>query len=88
MALRAVISTSEELMSEIDTQLPEEDEETELNIGDHHTEILGDLLDAYMFLEWEDLPHGEEYRADLDLVNDVRDKLVDDTDDANIDMTG
>lgn len=70
-ALRAVLKASNHLAGEVEDQLPAENEDVTLELDDSHIEVVGHLLEAYQFVEWEELPDGEEYRGDLDVVRDV-----------------
>jgi len=75
-ALRAVLEVSDHLVGEVEDQLPGEEEDVTLELDGAHIEVLGHLLEAYQFVQWEELPDGKEYRADLDVVRDVENAVT------------
>ncbi|GAA0289603.1 hypothetical protein [Halarchaeum salinum] len=75
-ALRAVLKASNDLTEDVEDQLPSENEDATVELDDAHIDVVDHLLEAYQFVEWDELPEGEEYRADLDVVRDVKSSIT------------
>jgi hypothetical protein len=74
-ALRAVLNTASEIVSDMEEKLPEEDERVEVSLSTNQAELVAGLLEVYQFLEWDELPDGKEYRYDFDVVRDTLEKV-------------
>ncbi|MFQ3477078.1 hypothetical protein HKK80_12605 [Halonotius sp. F2-221B] len=74
-AIKAVLNTSEEISGELDDQLPEGESSVELELENKHREMLSALLSGYKDILTEELPEGEEYHADFDVIKDVEDEI-------------
>jgi len=77
-AVRAVLKTSDHITDEVEEQLPEENQDVTLELNeDKHVEMLGHILEGYEWVVDGELPEGREYRADFDVVRDVKSRVTD-----------
>lgn len=73
--LRRVLAASNEFIGDVDAQLPDEDEETVIEVEDQHVEVVAHLLEAYQNVYVEDIPEDAEY-ADLDVIREIEDRIT------------
>lgn len=74
-AMGAVLKANKELINELDDHLPDDESSVKIELENKHQEILMANLEAYKGIHTEDLPEGEEYIADIDVVDDILDKI-------------
>lgn len=74
--LRRILEGTDEILGEVADQLPEEDEESTVELDDKHVEFVAHVIDAYHNIYLDDWPDEDEY-VDIDLAQDIRERIVD-----------
>jgi|GEM_PF-2379226 len=74
--LKRILDGTDDILSGVANQLPDDNNESTVDMETRHIEFVAHILDAYDNIYLNDWPDEDEY-VDIDLAKDIRSRITD-----------